>query len=226
MLFNGPQMAEILNFYQIYYRDDQKQEIFPFSIPHFNEKLTVFFENSIISSLVKQSEAEKIAVCSWKLRQKLRIRVAPRTPLTEEALKSYFQVLSMTRNSPNHKMIARATLWHKGFRPAIEMLWRKLGYKMPHETRNPIYFNHYCAKAEVYKDYVNNFLDPAMKLIETDEELKPLMWADSNYQKLARDADIKQLEQIGLSYYPMIPFVLERCPSLWFSMKKIKVDYL
>lgn len=220
-------MADLVDFYQIYYRDDQKQALFPFSKPHYNAKLTLFFENSPISALVKASEAQKIGVCSWKLREKLKIRVGRRSPLTQEALEGDYQVLGLTRNSPSHRMMARATVWHPGFLKTIRLLWEKVGIRMPHETRSPIYFNHFVAEAGIYKGYVTNFLDPAMEAITKDEELNTLMMEDSKYSALSKEpfpGNIKT--DLGINYYPMIPFVLERCPSLWFELHKIKVTYL
>lgn len=218
--------------YQIYYKDEQKQHLFPFAKPVYNQRLTVFFENKIIVDVVQGSKAEKIGVCSWKLFQKLKLRVSGpngRRPLTEEALNEDYEVLSFTRNTPAHRMIARADIWHAGFRPSIDKLWEKLGYKRPHETRSPIYQNHYMAKGEIYRDYVDNFLAPAIDVIQRDEELNNLMMQPSRYEDLVhpqKDGVEALKRDCGIDYYPMVPFVLERCPSLWFEMKKIKVSYL
>lgn len=225
-------MAEGVELYQIYYKDEQRQHLFPFSKPYFNEGLTIFFESEVISRLVKASEAEKVGVCSWKLNQKLKNRVAGptrRQPLTQEALNNGYDVLSFTRNTPAHRMISRATVWHPKFLPAIDLLWQKLGIKRPHDTRSPIYQNHYVARTDIYKDYVVNFLDPAMELIKTDQQLNEIMMSPANYESLVNPPVeiIERLKQfLGIDYYPMCPFVLERCPALYFEMKKIKVSYL
>jgi hypothetical protein len=225
MLREGEGMAELMSFtiWQIYYRDDQKKEIYPFSIPVYNEGLTIFFENDLIKRLVPTSETEYTAVASWTLSQKSR-RIHPITP---EALGSDYQVLSFTRNGRDHKMISMATHWHPDFLPAIKLLWEKLGLKMPGEARNPIYQNHFSCKTDIYKRYVSEFLSPAIEIIETDEELHEKMIKPSNYGRLSRDADLKAVKnKLGLNDYPLNPFVLERCPSLWFQMHNISVKYL
>lgn len=209
--------------WQIYYRDDQEKEIYPFAVPVYNEGLTIFFESDLIKKLVPTSETEYTSVCSWKLAQKSR-RIHPITP---EALGSDYEVLSFTRNGRDHKMIAMATNWHPEFLPAIKLLWEKLGLKMPGEARNPIYQNHHSSKTAIYKRYVSEFLSPAMDFIKNDEELHSLMLKPSNYGRLSKDSDLKSVKsKLGLDDYPLCPFVLERCYSLWLQLNNIPVKYL
>jgi hypothetical protein len=222
VLYQGQELAKVM-MYQIYYKHEQRGLIYPFATPYFNEGLTIFFENEVIRKLVSETTAEKIAVCSWKLREKVR-RIHP---ITEEALNRDFQVLSFTRNSQRHQMMAMSAVWHKDFIPAIDLLWTKLGLKRPGEAKQPIYQNHFCSTSEIYKRYVAEFLSPAMDLISTDEELHEIMLRPSWYGRLARGSDVKSVKaKLGLTDYPLCPFVLERCPSLWFTMKRINVTYL
>src|SRR5690606_17347322 len=121
----------IVEFRQIYYKEDHLKHLYPFAKPYFNDKLTIFFENDPIRDIVTNTAAEKVAVCSWKLSQKIR----KIHQVTEQSLLSDFDVLCFTRNSQRHQMIAMAAAWHKGFLPAINLLWLKLGYKRPGEAR-------------------------------------------------------------------------------------------
>jgi hypothetical protein len=209
--------------WQIWYAEKQQSEIYPFASPYYNEGLTLFFENDLIAKLVPTSETEYTAVASWKLARKSR-RIFP---ITVEALESDYEVLSFTRNGRDHRMIAMAATVHSDFLPAIKLLWGKLGLKMPGETRNPIYQNHYSCKTDIYKRYVSEFLSPAMELIDTDEELNALMTKPTNYSRLSKDSDLKSVKaKLGMNEYPLAPFVLERCPALWFEMHRIPVKYL
>jgi hypothetical protein len=213
--------------YQLYYKDEHKTKLFPFSIPVKTEGLTIFFENYWIAELVKASNSEKIGITSWKLRDKLRRNVGLAKTLTEKDINGDYQVLSLTRNSKKHQMLAHLYQWHPSSKPAMALLWQKLGYKLPGEAKNPIYQNAFCGKTEVYKSYVANFLSPAMDLINTDEQLHELMIAPSGYGRLSREADVKSVkEKLNMLDYPLCPFVLERCPSLWFDMNKIPITYL
>jgi hypothetical protein len=209
--------------YQIYYKAEHRDNLYPFAVPYFNNSLTIFFENDVIKKICDQFTGDWLAICSWKLSQKVR----KIHPVTEEVLNSEYQVLSLTRNSSRHQMLAMASAWHPEFIPTINLLWQKLGLKRPPEAKNPIYQNHFSAKTEIYKDYVNNFLTPAMELINRDEELHNKMIAPSNYGRLSKTADKQSVrEKLGMDDYPMCPFILERCPSLWFQMKGYKVTYI
>jgi hypothetical protein len=220
-------MAEGVELYQLFYKDEQKEKLLPFSIPYKTEGLTIFFENDWISKLVLASDAEKVGVTSWKLRDKMRARVGLRVPLSLEVLNSDYEVLSLTKNSKKHTMLAHLYHWHPSSQEAMAKLWQKLGFKLCGEVKNPIYQNHYVAKREIYSDYVTNFLNPAMELIKTDEELNKLMMRESNYGKLNREADIRSVKaKLGINYYPLAPFILERCPSCFFQLKDYKISYL
>jgi len=209
--------------HQIYYKHEHLNKLYAFAQPYYNEGLTIFFENKPIADIVKASESPTIAVASWKLGQKLRRS----QPLTPERLESNYQVLSFTRNSTRHNMMAMSNAWHPGFLKTITLLWEKLGLKIPGEVKDPIYQNHYSAKKEIYKDYVTNFLSPAMEMTEKDEELHEMMIQPSGYGKLSRDCDLRSVkEKLGMNDYPLAPFILERCPSLFFTMKRIHVTYL
>lgn len=213
--------------YQLYYKDDQKQKLFPFSIPYQTQGLSIYFENSWIAELVKASKAEKIGVCSWKLREKLRRNVGLSKTLTQKDLEGDYEVLSFTKNSKKHQMLAHLYQWHPKSKEAMALLWGKLGYKLPGEVKNPIYQNAYISKAEIYKDYVSNFLIPAMELTEKDEQLRELMLQPSGYGRLSREADLESVKaKLGMDDYPLCPFVLERCPSMYYQMKGVKISYL
>lgn len=213
--------------HQIFYDEKQRDKLYPFAIPYFNEDLTIFFECSVIAKLVTESKAEKICVASYKLAEKMGRRVGLRVPLTLEALNSDYEVLSLTRNSHKHQMLAMASQWHPQFIKTITTLWQKLGYKMPGEAKNPIYNNFFSAKREIYLYYINNFLIPAMELTERDDEMKSLMMMESNYGQLNRQADMKSVkEKLNLDFYPLSPFILERCPSLFMQLKGYKISYL
>ena len=121
----------MVEFHQIYYKEEQKQKLYPFAKPYFNEDLTIYFENVPIVKLVTESKADKIGVFSWKLSEKIRNRVGMRTPLTLEALNFDYDVLSLTRNSSRHTMLAMGNQWHPSFSKTITLLWEKLGYKIP-----------------------------------------------------------------------------------------------
>lgn len=219
-------------FYQIYYKEEQKESFFPFTIPYFNDRLTIFFENSVIADLVPHGTSDKIAICSWKLKDKLKWNVAPprrKEEITEEKLNGDYEVMPFTRNSKYHEMIAAASLWHPGFREAMTKIVDGIGKPMPSEVKFPIYQNAFSAKREIYQYYVNDYLKPAMDLIQNDPEVYKLATVDSHYTKLMREdcASAEYLQgKIGFPYYPLVPFLLERLFSIFIHNKKINVTWL
>lgn len=219
-------MAETVEFYQIYYKEDQKSILYPWSIPYFNDGLTVFFENSIIKELVSKSKADRISVCSHRLREKLRLNVFKTRTLTEDVLYSDYDVLSFTRNSRHHLMLAFAEVSHPGFKETTTKILDAVGFKMPTEVKNPIYQNHFIAKSEIYKEYISELLSPAMDVMINDKEINELCMKDSRYISLADRSGKNIKKKLGIDYYPMFPFLLERFFSIWCDIRKIKIDYL
>lgn len=218
-------MAPAVELIQIIYREEQRKECYPFARVYFNNNLTQFFENDLIKKLVLEAQADKISVCSWKLRQKMKWNVCRPRELTEEVLKTDYDVLSFTCNTKYHQMLAAAEKWHPGFNAIMKRLLAAIGEKMPSEIKYPVYQNHFSASVQIYKDYVRNWLSPMMEVMDKDDEC----WKDSNYSKLAQQDALKpeQLKElIGVPYYPLHPFLLERLFSIYCQTKKIHITYL
>lgn len=217
-----------LTLYQIYWDDKQISTIFPFAVPYKNPSLTPFFENSLIKSLVLESRAPKIAVCSWNLSNKMRTNYPPCRQLTEEVLNSDYDVLSFTKNSPGHGMLTIANVWHPQFTEILTKILNAIGFSVPKEVKYPIYQNAFCTHGEIYKQYVNEMLSPAMEVMENDKEIKKLCWQDSNYYKLKSvpefAARVKQF--LGVDYCPLHTFLCERFFSIWINDKHLDVQYL
>lgn len=211
---------------QICYDEKQKEKCYPFADIHFTESLTVFFENYWIAKFVEEAESEKIAVCSWKLRDKLRWYIGRPRELTQELLESDYQVLSFTKNTKYHRMFEAANAWHPGFMTVFDKILAKIGVSRPGEIKIPIYQNHFAAKTSIYKDYVQNYLSPAMDCISTNDEINALAMLDSKYSDLTHQSGEMLKEKLGISYYPLIPFLLERLFSVYVHNKKIEVTHL
>lgn len=221
-------MVESIDFYQITYKPEQAEKCYPFAKVYLNNSLTEFFENAVIKTLVMTSEADKISVCSWKLRQKMRWNVCRPRELTMEVLKTPFQVMSFTCNTKSHQFLNSAEASHPGILDILRRILKHLGDAMPSEIKNPIYQNHFCATREIYQKYVFEYLSPAMILMN-GPELRELCWRDSNYSNLNKTdsatADYLK-DKIGVPYYPYHAFVLERLFAIFCHNRKIKVDYL
>jgi hypothetical protein len=62
--------------YQIYYDVDQIKYLSPDTLPYYNSKLTVYFENDLIKNFYNQSkiEADYFGVLSWRFQEKNRLQ--------------------------------------------------------------------------------------------------------------------------------------------------------
>lgn len=214
---------------QIIYKEEQRAECYPFANVYFNEKLTIFFENSVIIDVVGKSTADKIGVCSWKLRQKQRWNVPKSREITQELLESDYDVLSFTRNTHHHQMLYASERWHPGFLQALKAICKYAGINVPSEVHQPIYQNAFMAKRDIYEEYITDYLKRVIAGINYEVAAEALVMQDSGYHALSRtDAAPKEwlMEKIGVPYYPMAPFLLERLFSIFCHNNKIKVEYI
>lgn len=219
-------MAELV---QIYYKEEQKAHCFPISRLYFNDRLTIFFENSPIVDCVMSTDQDKIGVCSWKLKEKLKYYLGKPRQLTQEVIESDYDVLSFTKNSKYHQMLLAADKWHPGFLNYMRLIGEKVGFVVPKEVKQPIYQNHFMAKTKIYQDYVTRYLLPVMELMTNDPEVREIAMMDSKYHQLNRvgPANPDYLrEQIGVPFYPMAPFLLERLFSIYIQNNRITVTPL
>lgn len=217
--------------FQIYFNESQLSNLFPFAKPFFNSQLTVFFENSVIRTIVLRSEAPKIGVCSWALRQKINNGIPMRQEFTEEVINWDYDVLSFTRKMPDHFMLTKMDNWHPGSREILNMIFERIGQKTftdRREPKVPIYQNAFMATSEIYKAYVTECLIPAMTVMEEDEEVRKRCYEDSQYYKLKTDPEYPKLikSQLGMDYVPLHTFLCERMFSCWINDKKLNIKYL
>lgn len=212
---------EKLTFYQIYYKDEQKEQIYDFATPYLNQVLTPYFENSVIAGLVPDCKSDYVGVCSWRLKKKRgdMFRLQDKTLTREKILNSDFDIAILTPRSPTHNVMAMASHWHgaswdnaiKDFRNFI---------KIPNIVKHAVYENHFIARGDIYRDYVANCLIPAMDYISTRE----VYFVDSGYIKRKSEVERQILKnQLNRNDYPIAPFVLERLFSIFISDKDYKV---
>lgn len=220
-----------IDLFQIYYAHSQYSELYPFSRPVYSVGLTPYFENQLITCLVPQSQADYISVCSWRLRQKRGDRVYElggygKDALTMEKIEAAlpFDVAILTPHSPSHKPLNMAVNWHgKAWVEAFDDFkhFLKQFGKVPEELTYAIYENHFIAKREIYQDYVNSYLIPAIDYIGD----KPVYFADANYITKKRDGNEidRVIRLLSRRDWPIVPFLLERLFSFYIEGKGLNV---
>lgn len=226
-----------LDFYQIYFKDEQLKVLYDFAIPYKNHSVSDFFENDVIKTLVPNSEADFISVCSWRLRAKRLEGICPvilknDVSLSKEKILSQdFDIANLRPFSSSHQMLCNARFWHGG--PQHNYAWEKAEEELskfihiPNEVRTAIYENHFIARKEIYRQYVSECLIPTMEFMGEKEVFK----ADAGYaEKKTRDRDgkgpdaVKEYRQLtGRNDWPIAPFILERLFSIWCNDKNFKI---
>lgn len=213
-------MAE-LDFIQIYFKDDHKKELYDFATPYFNSVLTPYFENSPISELVPNCNADLISVCSWRLRKKRgdMFRLADKTLTKEKILNSDFDVAILTPRSPTHDALGMAAHWHgKAWTDAINDL--RSFIKIPVKLNHAIYENHFVARREIYQAYVLDCLRPCIDYIKS----RDVYFVDAGYARRKSREEAEYYRKLtGRNDYPIAPFVLERLFSIFINDKGYKV---
>lgn len=212
-------MAPELDFFQIYYKEDQLSELYPFATPYKNENLSLYFENSVISELVPKSQAKRISVCSWRLQQKRGGLFRVSKSLNYDDLIDDYDVAIITPRSPAHKPLRMAGMWHgKAWDNALREL--RSFIKIPKELKYAIYENHFVATREVYHRYVKECLDPCISFMSS----RPVFFADSNYHTRKSADEVAAYKRLtGRNDWPMAPFVLERLFSIWVDSQDLKI---
>lgn len=224
-------MAGSVDIFQIYYNRSQTQELYEFSKPVFSAGLTPYFENQFIAALVPQSQADYISVCSWRLRKK-RAGAAHylggfnKDEFTLEKIVGAmpFDVAILTPHSSSHQALSMAVNWHgkswidayNAFKPFLAQFG-----PVPDELKHPIYENHFIAKKEIYQEYVQNWLVPAIEFISE----YPIFFAPSGYTQKKRDTEeIQRVHRLLKSNdWPILPFLLERLFSFYINDKGLNI---
>ena len=214
-------MAKSISLYQIYYKDEQKEQIYDFAIPYFNTVLTPYFENAVISELVPKSNADFISVCSWRLKKKRGdcFRLPDKTLTLEKIENADFDIAILTPRSPTHDVMGMAAHWHgKAWTDAIEELKKKI--KIPKKVNYAIYENHFIARKDIYSSYVLDCLNPCIEFMHTNS----VFHVDSGYNRRKSKSEVLEYEKkTGRKDWPISPFVLERLFSIYINDKDFKV---
>jgi hypothetical protein len=212
---------EKLAFYQIHFKDEQKTEMYDFAIPYLNQVLTPYFENSVIAEVVPKCNADFVSVCSWRLRKKRgdMFRLQDKKLTKEKILNSDFDVAILTPRSPTHNVMGMASHWHgASWDNAIKDLRNFI--KIPNVVKHAVYENHFVARGDIYRDYVNTFLLPVMDYMEG----RDVYFVDSGYITRKKAEEVHEYQQkSGRKDWPIAPFVLERLFSIWINDKGFKV---
>jgi hypothetical protein len=125
-------------------------------------------------------------------------------------------------------LLTTADTWHPGFTECWKRCWHAVGWNGPmHRSliteeahMVSFYCNYWCCTPHLMRTYCT-MMRTLRDAIESDPELKEALYKDSTYKSrgriIAKIPDSKCVALWGKPYYPMLPFVLERMPCLFFA---------
>jgi hypothetical protein len=219
--------------FQIYFDDSQKGGLD--YLPYRNDDCTIFFENSVIKSLLQAGAhqgCDYFGVVSHQLRNKLAYtreawtgelangstRTFTPEDFEAEVLRQRPDAMSFLSQAP-HDPITCAEGFHPGFSHYFQRIMGAIGYDWrPMRLDHVFYFNYFVATPAVYERYVTEMLAPAMAAMNTMPELMQ----NSGY---ARQLPLNLRTRFGISHYPYHPFLCERFFSFFAHVNQLKCSH-
>ena len=213
-----------VNIHQIYFNEKSRKNCFDEWTKYNNtNKLTVNFENEVIVDLYNQGEVEKadyFGVFSHDAKSHIHFKEGNYVfnPVNVQKVVEEnpdINVFGFEKRRKQQNIIHQAEQYHKGFLDLVEKVLDFTDFlpEIPHRINHIILFNHFIARKEIYAQYVEELLIPAMACLSEIPEA----YKDALYRKLS-DEDRRTFKAaFGLEYFPYHPFILERLPSLFMA---------
>jgi len=226
MSSNRPQMAKSLNIWQVYFDEVTRKSCKP-EWNHYDnsDKLTEFFENSVILDLVDQGEhykADYFGVFSHDVDQGINFRedglnFTPQNLVTV-VTKYGADVYAFQKRRKNANIVTQAERYHPGF---VDMMTKALdfaGFKLPNRLDKIVLFNYMVCTADFWDNYVNDMLRPVMAFLNE----YPPAYKDSGYALIGRpmtpEKEARFIKAFGQPHYPYHPFICERLASVYLQL--------
>lgn len=211
--------------FQIYFDEKSKANCFDEWETYDNsEGLTEYFENSVIVDLINKGahkKSEYFGVLSHDFKPNRyewmgEMRLFPIPSNIELAVTTYKNdCYSFQKKRQNPNIVTQADGYHPGFSEYMKIILNEVGFMsdIPKTLDKIILFNYFICKSEIYEQYVNELLIPAIEVMKT----MPGLYNNANYKKNVDEKTLDRFERAyGKRYYPYHPFICERLPSLFF----------
>ena len=176
------------------------------------EQKSYLFEYNVLNKIVPEFEDDKYyGIFSYKFPQKTGIFKKLLFELLKRNNYQEYDVIGLCQklHTPYLQFTEKA---HPGFIELFTLICNDLNLVVK-EPKNVIYSNFFVAKGNIYKEYLNKIVFPAIELMET--KYKDLAWKNANYISGLKGEALKQ--QTGLDFYPFHSFILERLLSVWIE---------
>lgn len=219
---------EKYNIYQIYYDESQIPKLDKGFNHLYNPKGNEYLENQVIIDNIKDSKGEYTGFVSHKFKEKTNFD-REKISKMEEGYDVYTFFGSL-KNKEHY--LYNMNRWHEGTLEALQLIFEAVGIdkdycevhknnKQKKPIREIVYQNHFIAKTEIYKKYVEQMLLPCVNEMKKEGTyLSKLLWRDSKYSYAKKVPNEVKMKVFGVPYYPLHPFICERLFSIWLTINK------
>lgn len=207
----------------IIYDENQVSEYETYNNSHIRtkEQKSYLFEYNPIINIVSNSpqDIEYLGIFSWKFPQKTGFsKNILYKSLNHYKYKDYdFLNLAKSYWKDTPEYLHFSYKHHPKLQELLKKLLVHLGKDIYPDRNNYTYSNFFLMKTNLWKDYVENWIKPAIEFMENDPEY----FEDAKY--ITGLPTNKLQELTGLDYYPYQTFVLERLILYFMADKKLKV---
>lgn len=220
--------------YQIYYDVEQKNSLMEGDfINYLNEIVSVNFENDLIKNLIPQTNenTEWVGLFSFKAKNKIKgFSYEKLDYYCEKYNKSDVDIISYDPQNwwwPRHRKPTSLRNSHISIKRAFDnLIFHLIKQKLiPNKhycigKQNFIYSNFFMARREVYLDYINKLLIPAIELCEKHPKIRKQCNRPAGKYQVAPNF----YKTTGLNYVSKNTFILERLINVYieaFDINKI-----
>lgn len=204
--------------------DDCEFDIYHNTVKTVEEKSYLFEYNPILNIMEREKEADYVGIFSWKFAMKTTFFKKKLDYLMEKNPNQDIYTICIPYQDITSVGYYKFTDdYHPGFMDLFKKVCNDLNLDS-REPKNIIFSNFLVVKWDLYKEFIENIIKPAIELLET--KYKDLVWKDASYcgPEKAGLTPEKLKEFTGLDYYPFHTFILERLWSAYLqSRPNIKV---
>lgn len=207
--------------YSIVYDKNQIVEYEKYDNSHIKtiEQKSYLFEYNVLIDVIDNHNITEdyLGIFSYKFPIKTGLFKKKLLKILKDSPNKDIYIFCTNSNKLKGKYLSFTEKVHPGFVELFTALCNDLNLKVK-EPKYVVYSNFFIARTDIYKEYVNNIIKPAIELLET--KYKEQVWKDSKYQGLGKE---KLKQCTGLDYYPFHTFILERLFSIWIENKNYKI---
>lgn len=222
---------EEVKIFQIKYDNSQEVEYISYDNSHIRsvEDKSFLYEWNPVIEIIDNPEKyniekeDLVGIFSWKFARKTNVPKKLLYKILEETMvkSPKAELYSLSPNFFTMDYLSYSNEQHPGFMDIFLPLCKDLGLSVK-EPKFPCFSNFFVAKYEIYANFVNNCIKPAIELLET--KYKDAAFKDAQYKSgLEKD---KLKEFTGMEYYTFHTFLLERLVGIWIDNKGIKTIQL